>query len=158
MGPELAREGLERLAWHATAEALLRRGPRRPIARVALLEAAFYLRNQLLRDIDWASMAHSLEVRVPFVDPPLWRALLPATVWAPGKAAFARAVGLPEAWLLRPKTGFSTPVGTWTARALGIDPRRPWARLWAREVLRGWVLGTATEGGTNRVGRPAVVE
>ena len=26
------------------------------------------MRNQLLRDTDWASMAHSLEVRVPLVD------------------------------------------------------------------------------------------
>jgi hypothetical protein len=32
------------------------------------LETALYLRNQLLRDSDWASMASSLELRVPFVD------------------------------------------------------------------------------------------
>ncbi len=158
MGRELAREGLERLAWHASAETLLHRGPRQPIARVALLEAAFYLRNQLLRDIDWASMAHSLEVRVPFVDPPLWRALLPATVRTPGKAGFARALALPEAWLARPKTGFSTPVGTWTARALGIDPQRPWARLWAKEVLRGWGIGAASDPVTNAVRRPAMAD
>jgi len=26
------------------------------------------MRNQLLRDADWAGMAHSLEIRVPLVD------------------------------------------------------------------------------------------
>ena len=26
------------------------------------------MRNQLLKDTDWASMANSIEVRVPFVD------------------------------------------------------------------------------------------
>ena len=36
--------------------------------KVAVLESSLYMRNQLLRDTDWASMAHSLEVRVPLVD------------------------------------------------------------------------------------------
>ena len=31
-------------------------------------KSGLYMRNQLLRDADWASMAHSLEVRVPLVD------------------------------------------------------------------------------------------
>ena len=35
---------------------------------VAQLENYFYLRNQLLRDSDWASMYHSIELRTPFVD------------------------------------------------------------------------------------------
>lgn len=35
---------------------------------ISLLEFNFYLKNQLLRDSDVFSMAHSLELRVPFVD------------------------------------------------------------------------------------------
>src|SRR5260370_10561431 len=35
---------------------------------VARLETRVYLGSQLLRDLDAMSMAHSLEVRVPFVD------------------------------------------------------------------------------------------
>ena len=35
---------------------------------VSLLESKIYMKNQLLRDTDWASMANSIEVRVPFVD------------------------------------------------------------------------------------------
>lgn len=37
--------------------------------RVSALTLRGYTQNQLLRDIDVASMAHSLEVRVPFLDP-----------------------------------------------------------------------------------------
>jgi len=33
-----------------------------------VLEATLYMRNQLLRDADWTSMAHSIELRVPLVD------------------------------------------------------------------------------------------
>jgi asparagine synthase (glutamine-hydrolysing) len=36
--------------------------------RVSLLELSTYMHNQLLRDTDVMSMAHSLEVRVPFLD------------------------------------------------------------------------------------------
>jgi len=36
--------------------------------KIVALEMIWYMRNQLLRDSDWASMAHGLEVRVPFVD------------------------------------------------------------------------------------------
>ena len=32
---------------------------------VSALEMSCYMRNQLLRDADWAGMAHSLEIRVP---------------------------------------------------------------------------------------------
>src|SRR5262249_13723897 len=37
--------------------------------RVSVLCLNGYTRNQLLRDIDACSMSHSLEVRVPFLDP-----------------------------------------------------------------------------------------
>jgi asparagine synthase (glutamine-hydrolysing) len=43
------------------------------------MESSLYMRNQLLRDTDWASMAHSLEVRVPLVDSKLLRSLVPIT-------------------------------------------------------------------------------
>lgn len=40
-----------------------------PIEKVTALCLSGYTQNQLLRDIDVVSMAHSLEVRVPFLDP-----------------------------------------------------------------------------------------
>src|SRR5688572_16699809 len=39
-----------------------------PVERVTALATRGYLTNQLLRDIDAVSMAHSLEVRVPYLD------------------------------------------------------------------------------------------
>ena len=44
------------------------RTPQSALAKVAALETSLYMRNQLLRDADWAGMAHGLEVRVPLVD------------------------------------------------------------------------------------------
>jgi asparagine synthase (glutamine-hydrolysing) len=35
--------------------------------KVSALEMSWYMRSHLLRDTDWAGMAHSIEVRVPFV-------------------------------------------------------------------------------------------
>ena len=68
LGPELAREGLKRLDPINHIAGTLIPDPLQPFARVATLESSLYMRNQLLRDTDWASMAHSLEVRVPLVD------------------------------------------------------------------------------------------
>ena len=39
-----------------------------PVNRVSYLESQFYMRNTLLRDSDFMSMAHGLELRVPFLD------------------------------------------------------------------------------------------
>lgn len=135
LGPELAREGLRRLDFGARTRALLAHGPAAVPSRVSLLEASLYMRNQLLRDADWASMAHSLEVRVPFVDASLWSTVHPLSAERAGKGDFARALGLPAAVVDRPKTGFTTPVGSWIARTAQGDPQGPLARRWARDVV-----------------------
>ena len=44
---------------------------------VGTLEMSRYMRNQLLRDADWAGMAHSVEIRVPLVDVQLLRDIAP---------------------------------------------------------------------------------
>ena len=77
LGPDLAREGLEQLDPINHIACTLAPDPVQPFARVATLEASLYMRNQLLRDTDWASMAHSLEVRVPLVDAELLRSVAP---------------------------------------------------------------------------------
>src|SRR5262249_33204366 len=64
-------EGLERLAAQsalAATVAPMRAGAAPAYAQVAALESCWYMRNQLLRDTDWSSMAHGVEVRVPLVD------------------------------------------------------------------------------------------
>jgi asparagine synthase (glutamine-hydrolysing) len=39
-----------------------------PLERVSYLEKNFYMQNQLLKDTDYMSMWHGIEVRVPFLD------------------------------------------------------------------------------------------
>jgi asparagine synthase (glutamine-hydrolysing) len=108
--------------------------------KVTALETAWYMRNQLLRDTDWASMAHSLEVRVPFVDVHLFRAVvhLVRGGFVPTKRemASAPALPLPRSVLNRPKTGFSLPVREWL-----LDGRREVGRRCAHvRGLRLWAL------------------
>ncbi len=87
---------------------------------VDLLEFMHYLPNQLLRDTDVMSMAHSIEVRVPFLDHPLveYVAGLPlAYKMRSGipKQLLIRALGndFPKAVWNRPKQGFSFPMREW---------------------------------------------
>jgi len=144
LGREAAREGLRRLAPLRMIQAMLEPDPGTPYARVAALEASLYMRNQLLRDADWASMAHSLEVRVPLVDAALLETLAPAFASAkPNKQMLAQSVvaPLPIAVTARGKTGFNVPIGTWLERSRALDvwrrvpalarPGTHWARRWA---------------------------
>ncbi|MCC6212803.1 MAG: asparagine synthase (glutamine-hydrolyzing) [Burkholderiales bacterium] len=119
-----------------------------PHARVCSIELALYMRNQLLRDTDWAGMAHSIEVRVPLVDLRLFQGIAPWLVSEspPRKADAAATAAIPHGReiVLRPKTGFSVPVREWIAG----DQRSGAAMLrglrgWARKVLSDAPAGAA---------------
>jgi asparagine synthase (glutamine-hydrolysing) len=75
MDEDEAKRGMERLQPIAMLTGLMHPRPRTARARVCVLESAMYLRNQLLRDADWAGMAHGLEIRTPLVDSTLLRSL-----------------------------------------------------------------------------------
>jgi asparagine synthase (glutamine-hydrolysing) len=140
--PELAREGLRRLRPLHRLAASLEPSPGSDVGRLCALESAHYLRNQLLRDADWAGMAHSVEIRVPLVDARLLEALaplLPALAPGKGKAALAQApsVPLPAEILARAKTGFSVPTGPWTKSAPLADKGLA-SRGWSLAVLQGF--------------------
>lgn len=157
MDTEIAREGLRRLKPLCSLAANLVPDPISHNARVCVLESAQYMRNQLLRDADWAGMAHSLEIRVPLVDFTLLRALapaIPALTPGAGKAALAKAptVPLPDEIVSRAKTGFNVPTGDWMNGAIGTGSdavgRAPEAkglisRRWSRAVLNGVVPANA---------------
>jgi asparagine synthase (glutamine-hydrolysing) len=98
----------------------------------------WYMRNQLLRDSDWAGMAHSVEIRVPLVDLDLLRTVVPLAGSFSGKHEMARtpASALPDAILDRPKTGFSIPVREWLTRTEGDSNERG---------LRSWAIRLAKE-------------
>ena len=114
--------------------------------QVSTLECCWYMRNQLLRDADWASMAHGVEIRVPFVDLELLKKLGPAisSQCPPTKTDLATcARTLPSLLQPRKKTGFTTPVARWTALP-GRNPKglRDWARLIHRDFsLRNGAYG-----------------
>src|SRR4029077_4266907 len=80
----------------------------RPQATVARLESRMYLASQLLRDLDVMSMAHALEVRVPFVDHELvehvWPELASHPDLLPGKQLLSGTLDrpLPDAIVRHP--------------------------------------------------------
>jgi asparagine synthase (glutamine-hydrolysing) len=139
-------EGLERLAPVQTiAESVkaLEEANAAPHAQVSALESCWYMRNQLLRDTDWSSMAHSLEVRVPFVDIRVLERLGPAiaSTSPPNKQDLAAcAQRLPRAMVGRPKTGFNTPVRDWISDRQAGSQRG--LRGWASSVHRHFRTST----------------
>jgi asparagine synthase (glutamine-hydrolysing) len=157
MGTHEAHEGLRRLGLERHVASNLPLTGADDFAKVAAFEASLYMRNQLLRDTDWASMAHSLEVRTPLVD---FELLSRVAALRPrikpqhfNKQILARAPSqkLPDVLISRPKTGFTTPVATWQSklprRAGGTGqsgPASSWARVWAQHVpgAQGQALGT----------------
>lgn len=128
--------------------------------RVTALCLRGYTNNQLLRDIDAASMAHSLEVRVPFLDVPLLDLALslpaqcklarPEAGGNPHQASYRELGGkrvlmdaglkhglLPPDMDLQPKRGFNMPNQEWL-----MGPMRPILHdtlADARIRQRGWL-------------------
>jgi asparagine synthase (glutamine-hydrolysing) len=150
MDPELAREGLRRLNPLRRLSASLVPDPRFDNPRVCVLESAHYMRNQLLRDSDWAGMAHSVEIRLPLVDFKLLGELapvIPALTYGSGKVALANSPSapLPDDIVNRAKTGFSIPTGAWMDAASGSPTARDKtkqskgliSRRWSRAVFNG---------------------
>ncbi len=150
MGAGLAREGLARLG--GSPPGMTQAGARNGLAVIGLLESTLYLRNQLLRDSDWASMAHSLELRTPFVDAALLETLGPHVSSfgsGLGKTLLAKAPEkrLPGYVIHRPKFGFSIPMAQWLTECADqcawsdlpmlAAHGTPWARRWARVVMEG---------------------
>ena len=91
-----------------------------PLAMVQYLDYKTYLPGDILTKVDRASMAHSLEVRTPFLDYEFveWAASLPSSVklrGQEGKHVLKRALEplLPHEVLYRPKMGFAVPIDLW---------------------------------------------
>jgi asparagine synthase (glutamine-hydrolysing) len=127
---------------------------RTPLSAISVMEQRLFLGERLLRDNDVASMASSLEQRVPLVDQVLFESVdrLPdAARYRPlGRKAALRRIGLrglDPALFERRKSGFVLPFDRWIRRGLkdamdetlrdpqavapvGLDPTAV-ARLWS---------------------------
>jgi asparagine synthase (glutamine-hydrolysing) len=86
----------------------------------SILELCVYMRSQLLRDLDNFSMAHSIELRAPFLDHRLYHHLMgiKQTVMRDPrqlKPLLVRSLSgiLPQPFLSGPKRGFTFPVEKW---------------------------------------------
>lgn len=91
-----------------------------PFSRMQYLDLRTYLNDDILTKVDRASMAVSLEARVPLLDHELIESVLalPVEMRNPGAAQkhlFRRAIApwLPQAVLEKKKQGFSVPLYAW---------------------------------------------
>jgi asparagine synthase (glutamine-hydrolysing) len=107
--------------YRAILEDMQRRHPDEDtMSMVSFAEARTYMHDVLLRDSDQMSMAHGLEIRVPFLDHELAEYVmgLPSAIKAPRtrpKQLLVESLDadLPRACVDRPKQGFVLPFDRW---------------------------------------------
>ena len=102
-----------------------------PLLLAQYLDLKTWLPGDILTKVDRASMAHSLEVRVPLLDHRLveWASSLPPGLklrGGIGKYIFKKALesDLPHDVLYRPKMGFSVPLSAWLRGPLAQRTRK----------------------------------
>lgn len=130
-----------------------------PEERVSFLERNLYMQNQLLKDTDYMSMWHGLEVRVPFLDKELMElcyAIHPDIRYNRNlpKALLIEAFGkeMPEEIWNRPKQGFAFPFEYWMQEVMPKGPLKRanflkeglrngnihWSRYWSYVLTQQW--------------------
>jgi glycosyltransferase involved in cell wall biosynthesis len=138
---EMVRKGWEELQPLQRLEDTARQA-KTGYMKVSVLELNWYMRNQLLRDTDWASMAHALEVRTPLVDIGLLKSIAPllAAESPPNKQDMTSTPSHPLAdeVMKRAKTGFAIPVREWLFERANVKERglRGWAKWLYSQVTQ----------------------
>jgi asparagine synthase (glutamine-hydrolysing) len=136
--PNFRRELQGYNAVEVLAAQMLRCNSEDPLSRVQYADFKTYLPGDILTKVDRASMANSLEVRVPLLDHTLveWAARLPSHLklqGREGKYIFKAALEphVDKTILYRPKQGFAVPLAAWFRGPL---------RRRLRETLNGPML------------------
>jgi asparagine synthase (glutamine-hydrolysing) len=107
--------------------------PQEDLEQFLLADTLLQLPGQMLAKVDRASMAHSLEVRLPFLSHKLvdWAATMPMSMKLrhnTGKYVVRKAVEpwLPPGLLDRPKQGFKMPLAQWFRGDFGRYAHSVW--------------------------------
>jgi asparagine synthase (glutamine-hydrolysing) len=115
-----------------------------PLSRIQYVDIKTYLVDDILTKVDRASMAHSLEVRVPILDHHVmeFAARIPARLQlrgSEGKYILKRALRdvIPEEILHRSKMGFGIPLAEWFRRELRTMFEE---RVFARDSFLGEIV------------------
>jgi len=108
-------------------EELMKKAPTDPLSAIQYIDMKTYMVEDILTKVDRASMAHSLEVRVPIIDHEFMElvARIPSGLKLHGKVGkyiFKKALEttLPQETLYRKKMGFSIPLSRWLRNELKL--------------------------------------
>ena len=123
-GKLFSREFLRNLQGYSSFEVFKdhadRSGIEDPLSLVQYIDMQTYLPGDILTKVDRASMAHSLEVRVPLLDADFasWVSTLPPSLklkGQQGKYIFKKVLNgtVPDSILYREKMGFAVPLEHW---------------------------------------------
>lgn len=101
-----------------------------PCNQASWMEMNLYMQNQLLRDADVMSMAHGIEIRVPFLDKEFVALALRIKTAVKYSGVLPKQLlidsfrgALPKEVWNRPKMGFSFPFSEWLARSEFVKDR-----------------------------------
>ncbi|MEY2512580.1 MAG: hypothetical protein QOE26_3343 [Verrucomicrobiota bacterium] len=108
------------------------------VVRMMYCDAVSYLPGDILCKVDRAAMAHSLEVRIPFLDHRVADVVARIPIGMKVRNGTDKYIlkqllfsHVPSHLFARPKAGFSVPIGSWLK-----GPLRPWAEdLLSRDRL-----------------------
>ena len=121
-------------------------------SKISALETVWYLQNRLLRDIDWAGMSHSLEIRTPYVDKELLSSLIPLLnkeekIYKKSILINSFAEFLPKEILSRKKVGFEMPLSIWLKESFEKKKKSKIGRSWSLQVSTRFLDSIKSNGG-----------
>lgn len=110
-----------------------------PALALAQYESMNYMLHQLPRDSDWASMDHSVDLRMRLVYAQLLMALSPVMrdcAAHPNKSLLSSTLAkpMPQEILNHPKTGFAISLNDWIAGIIGLPTDCD-----AEQCKRAWI-------------------
>lgn len=134
LSPEILKRGLEELNIMKTIEKDIEGISDKRLA-IMYLEMKYYLCSKLLRDADWTSMCHSVELRTPFVDWTFFTKIIPLIKSSNdfSKKNLLNCVKskVPNELFKREKTGFNIPhnyyLKTLSVNRKFFNPIRDWS-------------------------------